>query len=306
MNTKQLKYVLTLAHEKNFSRAAEILGITQPSLSQYIKKIEKEQGTELFNRTGGYVRITDAGRVYIDVGRRILDLEQQMERKLDDLSLFHSGSIVVGVSPYRCIHLMPEIVKRFQQLYPGIHLVIEERAGASLLDDAEHGMFDLCIANLPVDDKVFDYQLIMEEEVLLAVNRNTPLYRKLEKIAMYVSGKRYLAIDHMALADEKFVILAESQPTQKMLNVLCSSAGLHINTAVECRTIETQFSMVRAGIGAALIPSGIAEFSREEKIAFFSFVQPISYRDMAVIYRKGQYISKVVKDLIDIMVKLRK
>ena len=69
MNTKQLQYVLTLAHEGSFSKAATALNITQPSLSQYIKKIEKEVGLELFDRTNGDVQITDAGRVYLNAGR---------------------------------------------------------------------------------------------------------------------------------------------------------------------------------------------------------------------------------------------
>lgn len=306
MNMKQLRYVLMLAHEGSFSRAAETLGITQPSLSQYIKKIEKELGVELFDRTGGDVRVTDAGHVYIGAGRRILDLEQQMERKLEDLASHRSGSIVVGVSPHRCVHLMPEIAKRFQKLYPGMHLVIEERAGASLLDDAEHGQFDLCIANLPVDEKIFKHQLMMEEEVLLAVNTQTALYQKVEKSAVIVEGRKYPAVDFRELAGEAFVTLAETQPTQKRLDEICAAAGFEIKNAVECRTIETQFAMVRSGIGAALVPSGISEFSNAEKVAFFSFVQSIPYRDMAVVYRKDQYLSKAVKDLIGIMVSLDK
>ncbi|MBR0391605.1 MAG: LysR family transcriptional regulator [Oscillospiraceae bacterium] len=305
MNTKQLRYVLVLAHEGSFSKAAETLGISQPSLSQYIKKIEKEQGVTLFDRSNGNVRITDAGHAYIEVGRRMLDLEKQMERRFEDLSAFRSGSIVIGVSPHRCVHLMPEIVKRFHKLYPGLHLVIEERVGASLLDDAEHGQFDLCIANLPVDRKVFGHQLMMREEVVLAVNTEMDLYQKLNQAAVRIDGKMYPAVDYRLLADEAFVILADTQPTQIILKEICAEEGIEVRTAIECRTVETQFAMVRAGIGAALIPSGISQFSNAGEVAFFSFVQPLPYRDVAVVYRKGQYLSKAVKDLIQIMVNLQ-
>ncbi|NMA36659.1 MAG: LysR family transcriptional regulator [Clostridiaceae bacterium] len=306
MNMKQLRYVLVLAHEGSFSKAADSLGITQPSLSQYIKKIEKKQGVQLFDRTGGDVRVTDAGHVYIEAARKILDLEQQMERKFEDLSTYKSGSIVVGVSPHRCIHLMPEIVKRFQKFYPGMRLVIEERGGASLLDDAAHGQFDLCIANLPIDEKIFNFQLIMEEEVLLAVNMETPIYQKLKKTAVKVDGRKYPAADYKEIAGERFATLADSQPTQKSLDEICAIAGFRVVNAVECRTIETQFAMVRAGIGAALVPSGISKFSNAEKVAFFSFAQSVPYRDMAVVYRKEQYLSKAVKDLMQIIVSLDK
>ena len=86
MNLKQFRYVLTLADEGSFSRAAETLNIKQPSLSQYIKKIEKEVGMELFDRSGGDVRLTDAGRAYIDIGRKMLDLEHQLEGRFSDLA----------------------------------------------------------------------------------------------------------------------------------------------------------------------------------------------------------------------------
>ena len=100
MNTKQLQYVLTLYQEGSFSRAADTLNITQPSLSQYIKKIEREIGLELFDRTNGDVRITDAGRVYIEAGKKILDIEHQMENSFTDLASYKTGSLIIGAAPY--------------------------------------------------------------------------------------------------------------------------------------------------------------------------------------------------------------
>ncbi len=304
MNMKQLRYVLILANEGSFSRAADVLGISQPSLSQYIKKIEEQAGIQLFDRTGGNVRITEAGKVYIDIGRKILDLEKQMENRFDDLSDFRSGSIVVGVSPYRCIHMMPEIAKRFREKYPGIYLVVEERIGDSLLEDAERGLFDLCIANLPVDNSIFDFRVIQQEELLLAVNTDTPLYNKLQNSLTHRNDREYPAVDLNQIRDEDFVMLSENQVMQRHLVRICENANITLRKVTECRTIETQFAMVRAGIGAAVVPSGISEFSNAEKVAFFSFVQPIPYRDMAVVYRKEQYLSRPVKDLIDIMANL--
>ena len=96
MNTRQLRYVQVLAKTGSFSRAAEELNITQPSLSQYIKKIEREIGLPLFDRTESFVRLTDAGRVYIDAGRKILDLEHRMETQIADLQAWESGSVIVG------------------------------------------------------------------------------------------------------------------------------------------------------------------------------------------------------------------
>ena len=137
MNLKQFQYVLILAQESSFAKAADALNISQPSLSQYIKKIEKQLGVELFDRTGGVVSLTDAGRIYIEAGQKILDLERQMLGQFNDLAEHKTGSLVIGTSPYRAASMMPTIAGRFQERYPGMHLVIEEMTSQELLDAAE-------------------------------------------------------------------------------------------------------------------------------------------------------------------------
>ena len=136
MNFKQFKYVLTLADEHSFSSAADVLNITQPSLSQYIKKIEREIGAVLFDRTNGDVRLTDAGRAYIEVGRKMLDLEHQLEKQLSDIAAYKSGTISIGISAHRSVALMPSVVKEFKKLYPGITLQIVEKKRHELIESA--------------------------------------------------------------------------------------------------------------------------------------------------------------------------
>lgn len=92
MNMKQFRYVLILADKGSFSKVAEGLNVSQPSLSQYIKRIEHDLGVILFDRTGGNVRLTDAGRVYIEAGKKILDTERQMQKQFSDLTANQAGS----------------------------------------------------------------------------------------------------------------------------------------------------------------------------------------------------------------------
>ncbi len=138
MNVKQFKYVLTLSKTLNFTLASDELGITQPSLSQYIKKIEKEIGMDLFIRNGQAIRLTDAGRVFLEAGRKIMDIEHRMQSDLLDISDSKSGSMIVGTSPFRSASMMSEIVKRFREQYPGINIIVEEHTTGELLDGMEH------------------------------------------------------------------------------------------------------------------------------------------------------------------------
>ena len=292
MNTKQLKYVLVLADKGTFSRAAEALGISQPSLSQYIKKIESQIGAQLFDRTNGDVRLTDAGRVYIEAGRKILDLEHQMEARFSDIVAMKTGSLIVGVSPFRAAAMMPAIAGRFQQLYPGMHLVVREGMTAEVLERMEHGEYDLCLTILPVDKRLFTYEKVMEEEMVLAVPATGPKFN-----AETVEGRKYAAIDAREIDGQGFVTLTEAQFMNRALENLCADHHLTIFKAAEVNSLETQIAMVRAGIGMALVPTGIERFCSENEVRFYSFRQELPKREVIVMWRNDRNLSHAALEL---------
>lgn len=302
MNMRKFRYVLTLAYHRSFSKAADELNISQPSLSQYILKIEKELDVSLFDRSGSDVRLTDAGRIYIEVGRQILDLERQMQNRLSDLREFNTGSIIIGVSPYRGVCLMPHVLSRFHERYPGMTVIMDERVGSDLIESARHGDFDLCITTLPVDERVFSYELIMRDEVVVAMPSDSPLCRKAQSRAERVEGRLYPAIDPALLDGEEFVMISESQVMQQILDRLCESQGLHLRKTVECISLEAQLAMVKAGLGAALMPTSLTRFSENDgAVTFFSLKPELPFREIVVAFRKGQVHSRAIADLIDIM-----
>lgn len=296
MNIKQFRYVFVLAHEGTFSRASSVLNISQPSLSQYIKKIENQLGMPIFERTGGDVRLTDAGKIYIEVGRQIFDLEHQMEVRLSDIRQEKSGSIVIGAAPFRSAGMMPIIVKAFQTKYPGFHLIIDERGTTELLDGAEHGEFDLCLVTLPVNEHLFQYEKIMEEEIILAV---PPDYPSFETKA--VVGRKYKSIDARQIDGKSFVMVQETQVMQRALNNLCIDYNLKLKKAAVVKALESQISMVRAGVGLALVPVGIERFCPPGEVQFYSFQQELPRREVVVMWPKDRKLSRATRALIDIM-----
>lgn len=296
MNVKQLKYVLLLARESSFARAAELLNISQPSLSQYVKKIEQQLGVQLFDRSGGTVRLTDAGQIYIDAGRKILDLEHQMHNQFNDLADNKSGSIIVGTSPYRSAAMMPIISKRFQEQYPGMHIVVEEMTSQELVESAKHGQFDMCITMAPVNDRLFQCEKIAEEELILAVPRSFHLFPARE-----VSGRKYPAIDASEINHQPFIVITEGQRMHQALDNLSIDYCLSLKKAAVVKSLQAQIAMVRAGIGMALLPSGIECFCAPDEVTYYSFVQELPKRDVVVMWQRERQLSRVAQDLIKIM-----
>ena len=296
MNSKQLQYVLTLAREGTFSKAADALNITQPSLSQYIKKIEREIGIELFDRTNGDVRITDAGRVYLEAGRRILDIEHQMENAFTDLSAHKTGTLIGGVAPYRAAGMMPAIVSAFQKLHPGMHLIIREGTTAELVEGMERGEYDLALTLLPVDKRVFSYEKVVEEELVLAVPAAWPQFP-----AVQMDGRKYPAVDARVLDGQAMVMLTDTQFMQKQLEDLLLEYKVTVSVAVVVKSLEAQIEMVKAGVGMALMPSGIERFCRDDSVSFYSFQDALPKREVVVMWRKDGKRSRVAEELKDLI-----
>ncbi len=294
MNLKQLRYVLVLSNEGSFSKAAEVLNISQPSLSQYVKKIEKEIGLDLFDRVGGNVKLTDAGRVYIEAGKQILDIEHQMNSKFIDISSFKTGTLTIGTSPFRSATMMPLVAKRFQEMYPGMHLIIEEHVTSDLIDGMEHGEFDFCIMMLPVNGKVFSYEQIMEEEIVLAVPASYPKIN-----AEPMKNRKFGAIDIREISENALVTITETQVMQKTVDNLCFEYNINVEPAAVVKSIEAQISMVRAGVGMAIVPSSVECFCTSDEVEFYSFKQELPKRKVVAMWRKDRPLSKTAKELID-------
>lgn len=293
MNMKQLKYVIVLSQEGSFSRAADVLNISQPSLSQYIKKIEKQIGFDLFVRTNEDVRLTDAGKVYVEAGEKILILEHQMKTQLSDISENKIGSIIVGTSHYRSAGMMPEIAKAFKKKYPGMHIVVEEMVSSELIEKMQKGAFDLCLTILPIDEKLYSYETVMEEELVLAVPADYHEFK-----SSVEPNRKYPAIDIRELDGGSFVMINDSQIMQQIMNGLIEDYQLNLKKAAVVIALEAQINMVRNGIGMAIVPTGIERFCNEGEVRFYSFVQELPRREVVTMWRKDRKQPRVVADLV--------
>ena len=297
MNMKQFRYVLVLSEEHSFSKAADVLGITQPSLSQYIKSIETELDVRLFNRDSSQLSLTDAGRAYLAAGRKILAIERELQGRIADVKDYKTGTLVVGASPQRACCLLPAAVARFREKYPGICVVLEERKIEELQEAALHGEFDLSVTTLPVNEKSFIWEHIMSEEILLAVPKN-----RIHLSAVTMPGRLYPAVSVKDLNGLPFVVLSDVQILQKSLETLCERYELTFETAVAVRSIRVAAAMVATGMGVALIPSSMTELEENSgAITYYSLKEGLPLRDVVVMYQRGQYISGPMREFIDIL-----
>ncbi|XEC92682.1 LysR family transcriptional regulator [Paenibacillus tarimensis] len=298
MELRQLHYVVQIAAEKNFSRAAEKLHIAQPSLSQQLSKLEKEIGVLLFRRTTNSVELTHAGSVFVEKAQSILDHVEQLKQEMDDIAHMRKGKLVVGSLPITGAHLLPLFLPVFQDKYPEIEIVLVEESSSRLEQLTASGQTDLSLLSLPLQEPSLAWVPLIEEEICLAV---PPQHR----LAVEQENRRQrpsAAIKIEELSREPFIVLKKGQGFRQITLDLCRTAGFEPRIVFESGNIETVQSLVAAGMGIAFVPMMVsrAKWSTLAPV-YLNLAGPRPSRTLVIASRKGRYLSKAAEAFIQTM-----
>ena len=213
-----------------------------------------------------------------------------------DLAAHKTGSLVIGAAPYRAASMMPVIASAFQKIHPGMHLVVREGTTAELVEGMEHGEYDLALTLLPIDKRLFDCEKVMEEELVLAVPAAFQPFGAAE-----LAGHKHPAVKAQAIDGQAFVMLTDTQFMQRQLENRLDENKLTVRTAAVVKSLEAQIEMVKAGVGMALMPSGIERFCKPGELCFYSFVPSLPKRQVVVMWRKDRTLSKVAEELKNVI-----
>jgi LysR family hydrogen peroxide-inducible transcriptional activator len=288
---RQILYVLKIAEEKNFSRAAEQLHVAQPSLSQQLSKLEKELGVLLFDRTTNSVELTYAGERFIENAVKIIDLSEQLKKEMQDISEIKKGKLIVGSMPMTGAHLLPKVLPVFRNLYPDVEITLVEETSFDLEALTSKGKTDISLLSLPLREELLDWVPIYDEEICVALPSDHPMARK---------GKIHL----QELKDEPFILLKKGQGLRNMAFDLCSAAGFTPHVAFESSNVETVQSLVVAGMGVAFVPRLVARTTRSSMLPSYVSLDPIAARTLVLAYKKGRYLSKAADAFIKVVKEL--
>lgn len=303
MNTRQIHYVITVAEEKSFSAAAKKLYVSQPSLSEYIKRVENELGYELFDRMVSPMKLTLAGEVYIETVREIQSLMQQMEKRLHDIDDTQYGKLTVGVSPYSGV--MPSVMKQFFEIFPNYDVKIQDSLStAERLKMLEQGELDLCIQ--PVYDSSndkFTVEPISTDYPVLVVPAHYPVNDELTYV--YSEKSRYPELnleDIHKLADIPLITVDEGKKLRARVDTLFKMAGVKPHIKLTCYKSEGCLDMAIAGAGIAIVQSSLMNYRDvPSKVKCYFLHSDVVSFTMGAVYVRDRYIPKAARTLIDIL-----
>lgn len=298
MNTKQLQYALVLSETLNFSQAAEELGISQPALSKQILALEQDLGVRLFDRATVPLAITPAGAHFLEQARELLNREDRLRQDMADYQTGKRGRLTIGISPFRCIYLIPQIIRQLQQQYPDIEVVLHEGKSHELHKSTIDGMVDFAIMNLPVDETMLDVRLLEPEQLLLAVPEALADTVPVEQ----ATDKGYPVADLSNCKALPFVALGKQQVHRVLFDKLCRNAGITPHIAVEAVGITAAWALVREGVGATLLPAQFIQTPHfRDGIRFFALKGTGAPRQPVIITRKGAVLSEYAQAAIKLL-----
>ncbi len=290
MELRQIRYVLAVAEEHSFSRAAARLHLAQPSLSQQIAKLEKSWGVQLFHRLPHHVELTDAGERFVQVAQALIAQADGLEREMRSFANGDIGKLYVGSLPNTGTYVLPSVISRFAARFPGVELQLIEESSSILEQLLVNGKLDVSLLTMPIKDSSLCYEPAIREEIYLAVPPTHPLAEVKDE-----------EVDLSALHDQPFVLLKEGQGFRQISLDLCAQAGFRPKIVFESSNIQTVQSLVAAGMGISFIPDMITLSTWASHTPVYLKLSTRPTRTLVVAYRRDRHLSKQTETFIQMI-----
>lgn len=304
------KYVYEVYKERSFTKAAQNLYISQPSLSARIKKIEEIIGEPLFDRSTTPLQLTEVGKVYIEAAEEITQIEQRVENYINDLAGLKTGNLAVGASTLFAAYVVPSLITQFNQKFPDVHIQLIEGNTAELEEMLGSNALDFVIDNYHYDSILYNKELYCEENILLAVPKHFAVN---EELGMYqlsyknIKNKNYLNQKYPAVplgrfADLPFIMLTQGNDTRTRGDRLCRNVGFKPNIVLEFNQQSTAYMASSTQLGATFISDIlVSQLPTFENLVYYKLDGEEAKRKVFFYYKTHKYKTRVVEEFVRMM-----
>ncbi|MDH3279760.1 MAG: transcriptional regulator CynR [Gammaproteobacteria bacterium] len=285
MELRHLRYFLAVADNLSFTRAADQLHVTQPTLSHQVKQLEKEINSVLFDRVGRRVHLTPSGEIFHEYAQKALKEINSATAAIAELEGLRHGALTIGVFESFSTSLLPPLLADFCDLHPGVHVTMRQLPSGQLEEQLDKGNLNLGIAySPPATDKIVAEKLFDEPLVLVVGTKHRLARRKTFHIA--------------ELAGEPLTLLTAEFPSRRLLESCLASVRAKPRIALEINSIQATLATVRHTKLATVLTERMA--MTVPGLHCIELVPTVN-RTAAVFWRQGAYrtiAARVMADLI--------
>jgi LysR family hydrogen peroxide-inducible transcriptional activator len=292
MTLTELRYVVAVARERHFGRAADACHVSQPTLSVAIRKLEEELGVSLFERRASQVALTDIGEQIVSQAKRVLAeasaVHEIARQGRDPLAAPLRVGTIYTIGPY----LLPGLIRQLQKRAPQMPLLLSENFTVKLIEQVRNGEIDVAIMALPLPPCGLSVQAVYDEPFVVAVPRKHAWIRR----------KTIASAD---LESETMLLLGSGHCFRDQVLDVCPERSRYSESAdsmqrtFEGSSLETIRQMVATGIGITVMPRTAmpARIPRNSLVAYLPFKNPPPHRRVALAWRRSFTRTEAVESL---------
>jgi LysR family hydrogen peroxide-inducible transcriptional activator len=292
---RQLTYLVAIADERHFGRAAKRVNVAQPTLSAQFAELERKLGTRLVERGRSGVSVTPLGREIVSRARKVLaDVQEINDLAASEFSAF-TGRLKLGVPPTLGPYLLPHVVPEMHRLYPRLKLYVQEAPPWRILDALASGDLDMVLTPTPVKNRALEVQ---------------PLFR--EKLHIVCApDHRFASLESVSVDDlrgEKVLALESGHHLHDQVHNLCNSYGAEILYDFEGTSLDTLRHMVGMDVGISFFPELyiLSEIRSDRELKVLELDEAQLSRKLTIVWRNnsnarhlGSQLQQLIKDAFD-------
>ncbi len=309
-----MEYVYEVYKERSFSRAADKLFVSQPSLSAAVKRVERKVGYPIFDRSTKPLQLTEFGRRYIQAVEQILATENDFSNFVNDWGGLKTGTLVLGGSSLFSSWVLPPLMGEFARRFPLVKLELVEESTARLETLLRSGAIDLVMDNCELDLEVFDRHVFRKEYLLLAVPGSFPVNESLKAYqipAETIQSQSFLRkeVEAVPLAffqKEPFLVLKPENDTRQRAMELCSRCGFQPEILFELDQQMTSYNITCSGMGISFISDTLAaKVPATSQVVYYKLEGSGCSRNLYFYWKRGRYFSRAMQEFLELSVSVK-
>ncbi len=306
---KKIDYVYAVYKEKSFTKAAERLFISQPSLSAAIKQVEAEVGAPLFDRAIGSVTLTEIGREYISAAEKIMSIRDDFANRINDIYNLEVGHIKVGGTNYLSSYVLPRIINRFSERYPNVTVTLVEANSRTLGKMINEEEIDIVVDSFDETLQEYTGYPLASERVLLCVPSEYAINEKLKAYAIspndiYNGEETALLKDVVPIEvfkDEKFILLKSGNDMYNRAMRIFERADIVPNVSFSVDQLNISYFLAESGMGICFTTDTLFRFGKfRNKVTLYNVGEEHSTRMLYVAHKKNKYCTSAMTKFIEI------
>ena len=278
-----LKLFVTVVEYKNFSRAAEELYMSQPSVSLQIRNLENELGSKLMNRSSKHLELTQSGEIFYEYAKQMLLLYDKAKQEIDQLTNIVTGSLKVGASYTLGEYILPFVLAEFAVQFPTVDIEVSIDNTEEITQAVRANHLDIALVEGEVSHSDIDVRPLMEDEIILVVPNQHPL----AKLPIVTA-------DH--LQDQVWILRESGSGTRSFCDKLISDWGIKVKKTYIFGSSQAVKQAVVAGLGIALVSRWIVRKELDAKeLTTVAIKGKRLSRSFSLIKSKNHEMSKAVE-----------